>query len=198
MRVGVLGGTFDPIHYAHLVIAEESLVRLQLDFVLFVPAGRPPHKLDKELTDDEQRVCMVDMAIHSNPGFRLSRVDVERAGPHYSVDTIDLLRRQLPVGTEIYFVAGVDSLSDMPAWHEPQRLIEQVKLAIIRRPDYHLDMAELERVLPGVSSRISWVEAPLLQISSTDIQNRVRRGLPIRYQLPEAVEEYITRHGLYR
>ena len=198
MRVGVLGGTFDPIHYAHLVIAEESRLRLQLDRVLFVPSGQPPHKLAKVITPAEHRLAMLQLAIASNPHFEVSRVDMDRCGPCYSVDLLEILQDRLKAGAELYFIVGLDSLAELPTWHEPARLIRLCRLAVVRRPGYHVDMVQLETILPGVVSRLEFVEAPEMGISSSEIQRRVRAGLPIKYQLPEPVEAYIVEHGLYR
>ena len=198
MRVGVLGGTFDPIHYAHLVIAEESRLRLQLDRVLFVPSGQPPHKLTKVITPAEHRLEMLQLAIASNPHFELSRLDMDRCGPCYSIDLLEILQSQLKPDAELYFIVGLDSLAELPTWHEPARLIRLCRLAVVGRPGYHVDMVQLETILPGVASRLDFVEAPEMGISSSEIQRRVQTGLPIKYQLPEPVEAYIVEHGLYR
>jgi nicotinate-nucleotide adenylyltransferase len=198
VRVGVLGGTFDPIHYAHLVIAEESRARLQLDQVLFVPSGQPPHKLAKAITPAEHRIAMVQLAIASNTHFALSRLDVERCGPCYTVDLIEALVSQLGSSAEIHFIVGLDSLAEMPTWYEPARLIRSCRLAVVRRPGYRVDLVQLENTLPGIMSRLTFVDAPEMGISSSEIQHRVRAGLPIKYQLPESVEAYLLEHRLYR
>jgi nicotinate-nucleotide adenylyltransferase len=198
VRVGILGGTFDPIHFAHLIIAEEARACLRLDQVVFIPAGQPPHKQGKEITPSEHRVAMVQLAIASNPRFVLSRLDVDRAGPCYSVDTVELLKRDLEADSEVYFVLGLDSLAELPTWHNPARLIELCRLAVIQRPGFHVDLEQLEHILPGLRARLTLIGAPEMGISSRDIQHRVRVGLPIKYQLPEAVESYIYQHGLYR
>jgi nicotinate-nucleotide adenylyltransferase len=198
VRVGVLGGTFDPIHYAHLIIAEESRFRLHLDRVMFVPSGQPPHKLTKIITPAEHRLAMLQLAIASNPHFELSRLDMDRCGPCYSVDLLEILQSQWQPLAELYFIVGLDSLAELPTWHEPARLLRLCRLAVVRRPGYHVDMVQLETILPGVASRLDFVEAPEIGISSSEIQRRVRGGLPIKYQLPEPVEAYIIEHGLYR
>lgn len=198
MKVGVLGGTFDPIHIAHLVIAEESRARLNLDEVRFVPAGSPPHKLNKHITDVEHRLAMVELAIASNPHFVLSRLDIDRPAPSYSVDTVESLRRELGPQARIYFIIGMDSLSEMPTWHEPGRLLTLCELAVINRPGYEVDMGQLEAILPGVGSRVAFVPAPEMSISSSDIQHRVGNGLPIKYQVLPVVEDYIYQHRLYQ
>ena len=197
MRIGVLGGTFDPIHLAHLVAAEEVRVRIALERVLFVPAGLPPHKLHMNVTPTEHRLKMVELAIASNPHFAISKVDIDRSGPSYTVDTIELLRDEWG-GGEIYFIMGSDSLLDILTWHNPQRLIRLCRFAVVSRPGYHVDLDELDDLLPGVASRVQMLNAPELAISSTDIQRRVREGLSIKYQVPEAVEDYIYQHKLYQ
>jgi nicotinate-nucleotide adenylyltransferase len=198
MRVGVLGGTFDPIHIGHLVSAEEAWGELELERVVFVPAGLPPHKLDHVVSPVEHRLAMVELAIVSNPHFAVSRVDIDRFGPCYTVDTIELLRDEWGPGAEIYFIMGSDSLLDILTWRNPRRLIRLCRFAVVSRSGYQVDLNELDALLPGVASRVQMLNAPELAISSTDIQRRVREGLSIKYQVPEAVEAYIYRHKLYR
>lgn len=198
MRVGVIGGTFDPIHIGHLIIAEEARVRLNLEKVVFVPAGLPPHKIENHVSPAEHRLEMVKLAIADNPYFSLSLVDVERFGPSFTVETIELLRQEWGPQAEIFFIMGQDSLVDILTWHKPQRLINLCRIVALSRPGFRVDMEELEKSLQGASSRIILLNSPEVAISSTDIQRRVREGLPIKYQVPEAVEEYIYKHGLYR
>jgi nicotinate-nucleotide adenylyltransferase len=197
MSIGIIGGTFDPIHVGHLIMAEEARVQLGLERVIFVPAGLPPHKLDWDISQAEHRLAMVELAIASNPRFSVSRIDIERSGPCYTVETIELLQKEWGP-EEIYFIMGSDSLAEILTWHEPERLIKLCYLAVVKRPGYDADLEELENHLPGISSRVRFVNAPLVGISSTDIRRRVREGLPIKYQVPEAVEDYIYKHGLYR
>ena len=196
-RAGFLGGTFDPIHIAHLIIAEECRFRLNLNRVFFVPAGMPPHKLARPITDAAHRVAMVQLAVASNPNLVLSRLDVDRAGPCYSVDTVQLLQDQLGTEAEICFIIGADSLMEIPTWYDPMRLIQLCRFAIVRRPGYQVDLESMESLLPGISSRVTFLEAPEMSFSSSDIRRRVRSGLPIRYQVPDAVEEYIYAQKLY-
>ena len=198
MRVGVLGGTFDPIHIAHLIIAEETRAALELDRVFFIPASVPPHKRDKTISVVEHRVRMVEMAIVSNPHFVLSRLDIDRCEPCYSVNTIERLREELGPDADIHFIVGMDSLADLPTWHEPHRLVALCRLAVVDRPGFQADLGELDAVLPGVASRITFIGAPAMAISSTDIRRRVRLGLPIRYQVPDSVEQYVRSQNLYR
>ena len=196
MRVGIFGGTFDPIHYGHLVAAEEARALLGLSKVLIVPAGQPPHKAERPVTAAEHRVAMVQLAIATNPCFELNRVDLDRPGPHYSVDMVTRLRREIGPG-ELYLIVGMDSLMDLPSWHEAERLMGLCYIVGVNRPGYTYDLAPLERKVPGIAAHIQVLEAPQLEISSHELQERVRRGLPIKYQVPEAVEAYIREHRLY-
>jgi len=197
-RIGVIGGTFDPIHYGHLAAAEEARVRVNLEKVLFAVAGLPPHKLDEEVTPVEHRLAMVQLGIFSNPDFELSRVDVDRSGPSYTVDTISILQEQWGQGTEMFFILGLDSLVEVPTWHQPERLIQLCHLVAVARPGFEVDMRQLEDSVPGISSRVEIIGMPEVDISSSDLQRRVREGLPIRYQVPEEVERYIREHRLYQ
>lgn len=198
MRVGVFGGTFDPIHHGHLVAAEEVWYELQLEYVLFVPANTPPHKRDQPVTPVHHRVTMVELAIASNPHFVLSRVDVDRPGPSYTVDTIALLHEELGQEAEVFFVMGMDSLAEITTWHKPQRLVQLCRLAVVDRPWFQVDMAALEAEIPGIVDSVILVHIPGLAIASSDLQQRVRKGRSIKYQVPAAVEEYIYAHELYR
>ena len=196
-RIGVLGGTFDPIHYGHLVIAEEARVRLHLQRVLFVPAGRPPHKTHKRSTVAEHRRRMVELAISSNPHFEISLMDLGREGPSYSVDMLQLLHQELESSADLYFIMGMDSLDGIRTWYEPQRLIELCYIVATSRPGYVVDLDALEGIVPGISRRTIVIQAPELRISGSGLRQRVREGLPIKYQTPEPVVEYIYGHGLY-
>lgn len=206
--IGVIGGTFDPVHYGHLVIAEEVYAALQLEKMVFVPTGLPAHKPDRVVTAPEHRLAMLARAIAGNPHFSLSRVDVDRPGPSYSVDTLRLLREEWEGETmparrvAIYFVIGWDSLEYLLTWHDPAGMIAQMDyLVTVRRPGYNEDeryLESLETRLPGIRQRLLVVPAPQLDISSTDLRTRVAQGRPIKYQLPESVEQYIVQYGLYR
>lgn len=196
-RIGVIGGTFDPIHYGHLAAAEEARVRVNLDKVLFVVALLPPHKLDEDVTPVEHRLAMVRLGIASNPHFEISRVDVDRPGPSYTVDTISILQEQWGPDTEMFFVMGLDSLVEVPTWHQPERLIRLCHLVAVSRPGFEVDMRQLEAFVPGISSRVEIIDMPEVEISSSDLQRRVKAGLPIKYQVPEEVEKYIIEHHLY-
>jgi nicotinate-nucleotide adenylyltransferase len=197
-RIGVIGGTFDPIHYGHLAAAEEARVKVELEKVIFVVAGLPPHKMDEEVTPVEHRLAMVELGIASNPYFEISRVDVDRPGPSYTVDTISILREQSGGEAEFFFVMGLDSLVELPSWHEPHRLIQLCRLIAVKRPGFQVDLARLEASVPGISARLEIIDMPEVDISSTDLQRRVREGLPIKYQVPDKVEKYIEEHRVYR
>ncbi len=198
MRVGVLGGTFDPIHVGHLFAAEEARTRLGLARVLFVPAGLPPHKLHLDVTATEHRLNMVRLAIADSPHLILSRVDIDRFGPSYTVDTMALLSDEYGPDAELYFIMGSDSLADLLTWHKPERLIRLCRIVALTRPGHRLDLQEIYRLLPAAVARVRLLEIPLLEISSTDLQRRVRLGFSIKYLVPPAVEAYIYQHGLYR
>jgi len=198
VKIGILGGTFDPPHIGHLILAEEAWARLKLDCVYFVPAGDPPHKRGKPLSPAYHRRRMVELAIADNPHFLLSTVDLDRPGPHYTIDMVRLLRDAHPPGTELYFLMGLDSLADLPNWHQADRLLANCRLVALNRYGYKVDWEKLEAALPGVRERVIQLPMPELEIASHVIQQRVREGLPIRYQVLTAVEAYIHEHGLYR
>ncbi len=200
-RIGILGGTFDPVHYAHLAIAEEVYCALRLTRMLFVPAGQPPHKPERRITPARHRLAMLERAISANPHFSLSLVDMQRAGPSYTVETVRLLRDEWGPGAELFFVIGGDSLKDLPTWREPAGILEQATLVALMRPGYSdvsAERAQLVARLPGLEQRLITLEGPRMDISSTDLRQRVAEGRPIRYQTPDAVEEYIRQHDLYR
>ena len=196
LRLGVLGGTFDPPHYGHLALAENGRVQLRLDRVLFVPARQPPHKPSRPITPAHHRVAMVEAAIADNPAFLLSRVDLDRTGPHYTVETLALLQQEYP-GAELYFLMGGDSLAEFLTWRDPAGIVRQARLGVMRRPGYEPDLAALERMVPGIRERLVWLDVPRLDISASDLRRRVREGLPLRYLVPPTVEAYIRRQHLY-
>lgn len=193
-----MGGTFDPIHYGHLVVAEEVWFRLKLDRVLFVPAAQPPHKLGRVITPAIHRFEMVKLAVEGNPHFDVSAVEVDRPGPSYTVDTLAQLRATMAADDEIWLILGMDSLAELPTWRQPERILQLARLAVVPRPGYVANIHELEKLLPGISSRTSLIPTPELAISAENLRARVAEGYPIKYQLPEAVEDYIYRTGLYR
>jgi nicotinate-nucleotide adenylyltransferase len=198
MRYGVFGGTFDPPHIGHLILAAEAQDQFELDRVLWVLTPEPPHKSGRMITDVGVRLEMLRAAIGDDPGFELSRVDIDRPPPHYARDTMAALREEHPGGEFIYLMGG-DSLGDLPAWHEPRRFLELCDgLAVMYRPGEPVDLQALETQLPGVSEKVSLLQAPLLEISSSEIRRRVGHGLPYRYYLPKRVYWIIHTAGLYK
>ncbi len=195
MRLGILGGTFDPIHNAHLFIAEEARVELGLDQVLFIPNRLPPHKPAKSLTPANHRYRMTELATSSNRHFACSGIEIERGGPSFSVDTLNLLAHQLPTA-EFFFITGMDTVAEIGTWRRPEEVLRLCKIAGIARPGF--DAALVLTGLPAsYAKRIVPLEATHLDISSTEIRERVRKGLPIRYLTPDPVVEYIAEYGLY-
>lgn len=199
MKIGILGGTFDPIHLAHLLMAEIAVETLDLERLLFLPAGDPPHKQDRLKSAAWHRCAMVELAIAGNPRFELCRIDLERPGPHYSVDTVRLIRDQVVLPADgCFFIIGGDSLMDLPDWYQAEELITLCRLAVAHRPGYRPDIAQLETIIPGLRERLDWVEMPLLAIAGSEIRARVQAGQTIRYQVRESVRNYIDQHQLYQ
>ncbi len=196
-RLGIIGGTFDPPHYGHLVLAENARVQLELDTVLFVPAARPPHKPEQPMTPAHHRTAMVEAAIADNPAFALSRVDLDRPGPHYTVDMLGILGEAYG-GATLFFVMGGDSLAEFLSWRDPAGILAQAHLAVMKRPGWEADLASLEDELPDIRERLVWLDAPRLEISGTALRCRVREGLPIRYLVPPPIRRYVDECGLYR
>lgn len=198
MKLGVFGGTFDPIHIGHLIVAEDARVQLGLDKVLFVPAGQPWLKADRQVTEARHRLAMVERAVASNPCFRASDIEVARPGPTYTADTLAELRRKLGSDAEIYFILGLDSLRQLSRWHRPERVLEMCTVVGVSRPGAgDFDPGTLDAITPGASSKVVLLRVPLIDISGTDIRRRVAAGLSIKYRVPEAVEAYIYEQGLY-
>lgn len=195
-RIGILGGTFDPPHLAHLVLGEYAVDALKLSHLLWVPAADPPHKQGNDKTPVAHRLAMLERALAGNSRFVISHVDMDRPGPHYSVDTVAIVQKQYP-DAEIYFVIGGDSLRDLLKWHRPDLLIERCKLAVMRRPDAPVDPNMHQSALPNLAARITMIDAPLLGISSTHIKERLRTGRSVRYLVPDAVLAYIDEHNVY-
>lgn len=199
MKSGVLGGTFDPIHIGHLVVAEEVIERLELDEVLFVPAGKPYLKDNAPISAAEHRLEMVRLAIKDKPCFKLSTMEIQRPGPTYTVDTMAELKRQRRAGNELYFILGWDNLEELPRWREPERLISLCYLVAIPRVGYPVpDLEKLETKIPGLSQRVVMMDKPEIDISASVIRERVCRGLSVSHLVPEVVEKYIKKQGLYR
>ncbi len=196
-RIGVFGGSFDPPHYGHLALAETARVQLRLDRVLFVPAGQPPHKRDQALSAPEARAELVQAAIGDNSDFALSRVDLDRPGPHYTVDMLAQLCPQFPDAAAWFLLIGEDSLYDLPTWFHPEAILQRVTLAVMPRRGKIADVEALAARLPALKERLTWLDAPPLDVSATELRRRVQAGLPLRYLVPPAVEDYIRRHRLY-
>jgi nicotinate-nucleotide adenylyltransferase len=196
--IGLFGGTFDPPHSGHLVLAAEARRQLMLDHLLWVLTPVPPHKTGKNLTPLEHRLAMVALALKVEPANELSRLEIDRPGPHFAIDTVKLMKQQAPAA-EIVYIMGGDSLRDLPTWRQPTELVAACHmLGVMRRPEDAIDLDELERKLPGVSAKVRFITAPLLEISSNDIRQRIRTGKPFRHLLPEAVYHYILENDLYR
>ena len=197
MKLGLFGGTFDPPHQGHLILADESRTQLSLDRVLWIVAGQSPLKLDRPLSPVEARLAMVQTAIADNPHFVLSRADVDRPPPHYTIVTLQILQKEFP-HDEFYFIMGEDSLRDLPRWREPHEIIRRTMLAVLKRPGNHFDLADIEAKVVGVSSRVVWVPAPQLEIASSDIQRRIREGKSVRYMVTDEVRRVIAERRLYK
>lgn len=197
-RIGVFGGTFDPPHLGHLILASEARSQLRLTRVLWVLTPVSPHKMTAPLTSLEYRLEMVQRAISEEPAFEISTVEFGRPAPQYTADTLESLHRQNPSADLILLVGG-DSLRTLTAWHRPADVVAACReIGVMRRPGEIVSLAALEAALPGISDKIRYVEAPLLQISSREIRRRIREGVEFRYFLPPAVYEYIQEHRLYR
>ncbi|MEJ5186867.1 MAG: nicotinate-nucleotide adenylyltransferase [Candidatus Geothermincolales bacterium] len=202
-RIGIMGGTFDPIHYGHLVTAEEARVQFGLDRVIFVPSGHPPHKEERKSLDPEYRYLMVVIATATNPYFTVSRMEIDRPGPSYTIDTVREIKRELGSGVELYFITGADAILEILTWKEPERVLEECVFIAATRPGYDLkrleeNLPESEKARHRTRPRVLTMEIPALAISSTDIRRRVKEGRPIRYLVPEGVAEFIEKHGFYR
>jgi nicotinate-nucleotide adenylyltransferase len=192
MKLGVFGGTFDPIHTGHLILAELAREQLALDRVLFIPAGDPWRKAAEDVSSATHRLAMVRLAVADNPAFEVNDCEVTREGPSYTVDTLRLIRRGLIMADDLFLILGEDALADMPYWHDPAGIAGEAKIAYAQREGIEAP----EPPLP--SWRLVRIDMPLIAISSTDLRERVRRGQSLRYFVPPAVEAYIKAEGLYR
>ncbi len=197
-RIGIFGGTFDPPHLGHLILACEVRSQLHLDRLLWMLTPAPPHKQDREISPLAHRRKLVELAIKDNPNFELSLVEAERPGPHYSVDTVRIIRER-NLGAEIIFLMGGDSLKNLHTWHRLNEFISACnEIGVMRRPNDEIDAATLSKKVDGLAEKIRIVNAPLLEIASREIRRRVREGLPARYYLPREIYAYILEKGLYR
>jgi nicotinate-nucleotide adenylyltransferase len=197
MRLGIFGGTFDPPHLGHLILAAEAQDQLALDRLLFLLTPDPPHKQGQRVSPLADRQEMLRRAIADNPAFELSRVDVDRPPPHYAVDTLRILARQYP-GAELVYLMGGDSLRDLPTWHDPQGFVDAAhSIGVMRRPGDTIDLSGLEERLAGAVDKVHFIDAPLLEIASSEIRERVAQGRPFRFYLPAPVYSYIVENKLY-
>ncbi|PWC04488.1 nicotinate-nucleotide adenylyltransferase [Agromyces badenianii] len=188
-RIGVMGGTFDPIHHGHLVAASEVAQSLELDEVMFVPTGQPSYK--SNVTQAEHRYLMTVIATASNPRFTVSRVDIDRAKPTFTIDTLRDIRRERPEA-DLYFITGADAIAQILSWKDVQELWDLAHFVAVSRPGHVLSVSGLPE------QDVSLLEVPALAISSTDCRSRVRRGFPVWYLVPDGVVQYISKHHLYR
>jgi nicotinate-nucleotide adenylyltransferase len=197
MRLGVFGGTFDPVHTGHLVAAETAREAAALDSVMFVPAGEPWLKDGEVAGGKQDRMRMVELATEGNERFLASDMELQRPGPTYSADTLEELRGRRP-GDELYLIVGMDALGDFGRWSRPDRVLELARLVAVARPGHSgLDRAQLDAIMPDRASDVIVAKGPLIGISSTDVRRRLARGASIRYLVPTAVEGYIYEHGMY-
>ena len=194
LRIGIIGGTFDPIHIGHLIIAEEARCQLKLDRMVFIPAGIPPHKPDQPKAGPEERYQMTVLATEDNPAFEVSRFEIDRKCPSYTVDTLEEFKRIYGEKARLFFITGADTIFEILTWYHPERLIEMCKLVAATRPGYNLQ--EVTERLPKEFIDQT-IETPEIGISSTELRNRVAEGNSIKYLVPQAVENYIYQNGLY-
>jgi len=197
-RLGIFGGTFDPPHIGHLSLAAEACQQLQFDRLLWILTPTSPLKQGQNLTPVEHRLAMLELAIAGNPDFELSRIELDHPGPYYTLDTVRRLADCYP-SVELILVIGGDSLRDLPRWRRPADLVAAChEIGVIRRPGDAVDLSALERLIPGTQAKVRFVDAPLLDVSSSDVRRRIRQGLPFRYFLSPSVCEYIQKNNLYR
>lgn len=200
-NLGLFGGSFNPVHMGHLILAEIARADANLDKMLFVPARKPPHKLLHGLAAAQHRLRMTELAVEGNEHFEISEIELEREGPSYTLQTVEELRDGLGADDSLFLVVGADSVHEMPEWWHARELVQEVPIIALKRPGYPLD--DLDRVKAEFGEEAveqikqNVVEAPLLQISSTDIRERIRTGKSIRYMVPEKVRRYIAENGLY-
>ena len=198
LKIGILGGTFDPIHFGHLAIAEAARDRLDLDRVILIPAGRPWLKSGHQVSSPAHRLAMARLAIEDRPGLEMSPIEVDRPGPTYTVDTLVELRRELGSGVELYLILGMDSVRELRRWRDPERLFGMCTVVAVSRPDsVDVSSAEIEQSFPGAHGRVRTIRGPMLDISATDIRMRVAEGRSISNCVPPSVQRYIRQHGLY-
>ncbi len=195
-RIGIFGGTFDPVHVGHIIMASEARFVLDLDLVLFVPAGSPPHKQDQKLAPDDDRWAMLEMVVGDRAGYALSDLDIREPGPSYTVTLLERVQERYPESS-LYFILGGDSLRDLPNWYEPHRIPELATIVCVNRPDVTVDLDEMLRLIPMLQGRIEFIDGPLIDVSSSDIRQRTRDGSPIWGHVPDNVAAYISDRRLY-
>ena len=199
MRLGILGGTFDPIHTGHLMIAQEAASMVDLDEVWFIPTGQPWLKRGRTISPSHHRMEMARLAVKGNDRFKVSSIEVDRPGPTYTVDTLEALRAGDAKNDSLFFILGMDSLESLHRWHQPERLFELCTLVGVSRPEHqNFDLAFLDHICPGASEEVIILDGPNMGISGAEIRRRVAEGLPITYWVPRAVEKYIHEHRLYQ
>ena len=196
-RLGIMGGTFDPIHYGHLVTAEQAREALALDLVLFMPAGKPAFKQDLDVTDAEDRYAMTVLATAANTAFDASRFEIDREGVTYTIDTLRALREHYPANVKLFFITGADAVADLVTWHDASEMAELATFIAAKRPGYDIDTARSRISASGVPFDVRYIEIPALAISSSNIRERVSRGKSVRYLTSESVIGYIRKNGLY-
>ncbi len=200
-RVGIMGGTFDPIHQGHLVTAEAARSKFKLDKVVFVPSGRPPHKRGQTIVGGENRYLMTVIATSTNPYFEVSRTEIDRQGESYAIDTVRYFKSIMNYDSELFFITGADAILEIVTWKDVEELLESCKFIAATRPGFDLDKLR-ERLSSKLSEvhlrKIVDINVPAMAISSTDIRDRVKKGYPIKYLLPEAVENFIEKNELYQ
>jgi len=195
-RLGVFGGTFDPPHIGHLLLAETARIALDLEQILFLPVGDPPHKNGCDVSPAHHRLAMTRLAIADNPAFVLDTTDIDRPAPHYTATLLPIIQSQYPQA-DLWLVLGSDSLQDLPNWHYPHDLLAQCRLAVLERPGVRLDWSALDRMLPELRDRLDWLTGPSMLISATMVRQFAAAGRSLRYLITEPVHQYITQHHLY-
>ncbi|MDD5190675.1 MAG: nicotinate-nucleotide adenylyltransferase [Dehalococcoidales bacterium] len=197
-RLGILGGTFDPVHNGHLALAEYAFAKLRLTQVIFIPTGQPWMKSGRDITPASDRIGMLHLAIDVNPNFHISGIEILRKGPTYTIDTLTELSRQTPESTELYFIISWNTLEEFPRWKDPKKIIKLCRLVVAPRPGYQKpDLAALEAKIKGITEKIVLLDKPAINISATEIRERVKKGLPVSEMVPAAVAEYIREKRLY-
>jgi nicotinate-nucleotide adenylyltransferase len=198
MNMGILGGTFDPVHNGHLILADVAQKQLNLSVVLFIPAGQPWLKTERIITPAQHRLQMLRLALAGKTGFRISEMEIQRPGPTYTIDTINELKEGLNTEDELFFILGQDILMQLPQWHEASALVQLCYLVAAPRPGVKKpDLKALELKIPGITQRVMLLKEPMIDISATDIRERVARGLSVRHLVPEPVNRYIKEQRLY-